>query len=149
MKSKLLLLLCILLIAIIGVVFLSDILKPKVVIENISPSSGPIGTEITIIGSGFDLENNDIEFIHEGSRIAGYINHVPSPDGKMLRFYLERELSACAFSVGKKLIDKLIDKIIGTKLACPSVAMILVGGKYQVAVVNKNGRSNSVSFEVT
>ena len=109
------------------------------VIESISPSSGTIGAEILIRGSGFTPQKNDIAFTHEeinfqGSNIA-YLNEVSSPDGKTLRFTLPEVLGACAFSQMKP------------GEACPLVGIELPAGRITVTVVNRNGISYGVVFE--
>ena len=54
---------------------------PKII--SFTPTSGPLGTEVTVIGSGFDSTNNEV---HIGS---GAIMHVPSPDGTTLHFRVD------------------------------------------------------------
>jgi IPT/TIG domain. len=107
-------------------------------IDSIEPSSGTIGTEIVIQGSGFDHDANDIGFTLPGSASRtfniGYQDGVPSPDGKTLRFTLQDTLGACAFSQ------------MGQDAVCPAVGIMVPIGDVSVAVFNRNGTSNSVVF---
>lgn len=119
--------------------------KPSsVVTESISPSSGSLGTEVVISGSGFTTTGNDIAFTHPGIDFQGgntaYLNGISSPDGKILRFNLPDNnnvlLGACAYSQMKP------DEV------CPSIGILLLEGVVQISVVNKNGESNSLTFTV-
>ncbi|MEM3099594.1 MAG: IPT/TIG domain-containing protein [Nitrososphaerales archaeon] len=113
------------------------------IISNISPIAGTHGSQITITGSGFDRENNDVGFtkvVRKGTEpaySAGYVNNVPSPDGRTLVFELPEHVGVCAYST--------MDPDSG----CILIALMLDPGEYEVFVVNKNGKSNSVSFEIT
>ncbi len=108
------------------------------VIVSISPTSGTIGTEITIYGQGF-TGYNDIAFTHPdikwGESNTAYLDGVASSDGRTLRFTLPDILGACAFSQMKP------------GEACPSVGLPMPVGRIQIAVVHRNGISNSVTFE--
>jgi len=111
-----------------------------VTIENISPSSGSIGTQIIIGGSGFSTNDNDIAFTHPAinfqGRTTAYVNHVASQDGKTLSFNLPNALGACAYSR------------LNQNEACPEIGILLPKGVAQISVVNKNGISNSLTFTV-
>jgi len=116
----------------------------KPVIESISPLSRPIGTEVIIRGSGFTPTNNDIGFTHRDINFQGkntaYLDNVSSPDGKVLSFTLPGILGACPMSQLK----------LDENEACPAVGIPFpTTGDIQIFVVNKNGISNSVSFNVS
>ena len=86
-------------------------------INSIDPSSGTIGTEIVIIGSGFDGSANDVGFTLPGSASrsfnVGYQHRIPSSDGKTLRFTLQDTLGACAFTQ------------MGPDVVCPAVGLMV------------------------
>ena len=107
-------------------------------IDSISPSSGTIGTELTIQGHGFDATNNDIGFtpVDNDSQNGetGFETGVPSADGKTLRFLLADTLGVCAMSQ------------LGSVAVCPSVGFLLPVGEINVSVYNRNGTSNTVVF---
>lgn len=101
----------------------------------ISPSSGTIGTEVTIRGSGFDADRNDVGFdlgADAGSFKAAFVNDIPSTDGKTLRFKLEETLGACAMTQ------------LEANSACPAIGLLVPVG--EVRVHNRNGTSRSVRF---
>ena len=112
-----------------------------VVLESISPSSGPFGTAVTIRGSGFTAANNDVGFtnpkISYQGRQTAYLNGLCTADGKTLRFSLADTLGACAFSQLKP------------SEACPAIGLLLPTGDSGVFVANENGTSNSVTFTVS
>ena len=116
-----------------------------VVVESISPSSAPLGTEVVIHGSGFTSANNDVGFgnpkINFGGQHAAYLSGLSSPDGTTLRFRLPDNqrvlLGACALSQLKP------------GEGCPSIGISLPTGDSEVFVVNQNGRSNSVTLSVS
>ena len=123
----------------------STALPPQtVVLESISPSSGPLGTAVVIRGSGLTPTNNDVGFrnpkIGYGGRNTAYLKELSSPDGKTLRFSLPDNdnvlLGACAFSQLKP------------NEACPDVGILLPTGDSEMFVINENGESNSVTFAV-
>lgn len=122
----------------LGLGFTAQPLTVPPVIESISPTSGTIGTEIVIRGRGF-TDNNDIAFPHPDIRWreshTAYLNTIASLDGQTLRFTLPDILGACAFSQMKPWE------------ACPDIGIGLPVGHIQIAVVNRNGTSNSVTFE--
>ncbi|MBI1886317.1 MAG: IPT/TIG domain-containing protein [Chloroflexi bacterium] len=108
-------------------------------IESIWPSSGTIGTGVTIRGSGFSPDNNDVAFTHHSINFQGsstaYLNGVASPEGRTLRFKLPELLGACPFSQMK------------ADQACPAIGIGLPVGTIAITVVNRKGSSNSVTFE--
>lgn len=112
-----------------------------VVLESISPSSGPFGTAVAIRGSGFSAANNDVGFTNPKisylGRHTAYLSSLPSSDGKTLRFSLPDTLGACAFSQLK------------TNEACEDIGLLVPSGATEVFVVNENGTSNSVTFIVS
>ncbi|MDZ4243933.1 MAG: IPT/TIG domain-containing protein [Candidatus Doudnabacteria bacterium] len=99
------------------------------VISDLSPTSGPVGTQITIIGSGFASAAKQL--LNFGNLGMGI--HAQFVDVNHLRFTVPAE--------------------IDTGLLCPSppcqTSVPVTPGVYNVAVVYSNGRSNSKVFTVT
>jgi DNA-binding CsgD family transcriptional regulator len=98
-------------------------------IDSLSPTSGTVGTQVVIRGTGFDSRENDVEFKSPGG--AAYQNDIPSPDGQTLRVTLQETLGACAISQTG---------------GCDDVGIMLPAGSIEIAVLNRNGTSNAVSF---
>lgn len=94
------------------------------VIVQLNPGAGPIGTRVTIRGSGFTPTGNDINF----AQVPRAIANLASPDGKTLAFTVPAT-------------------------PCPPNAfcaqVVLQPGSYTVTVSNKNGVSNSAQFQVS
>jgi len=95
------------------------------VISIITPTSGSIGDKVTLTGTGFTTTGNNINF---GGIVNAVVN-LSSTDGKTL-----------TFTVPSQLCNQLSGSAV-----CPP----LKPGTYDVWVTNANGRSNSVTFEVT
>jgi len=95
-------------------------------IQQIQPSSSPVGGSITVTGSGFTSAGNAIRI---GS---GYLLNQDSADGTSIRFVLPEYLGVCP---------------PGTQ-ACIAIALQLTPGIYKVAVVNAAGTSNEVGLAV-
>jgi IPT/TIG domain len=94
-------------------------------IRTLEPAAGPVGTTVTIRGSGFSPTENGVYFGQ------GYVPHLDSPDGASIVFVVPSSLDPpCAFA--------------GPPCRPPSIAP--PAGTYQLAVVNGNGVSNPASF---
>ncbi len=104
--------------------------KPSVpIIERIIPDEATIGAEISVRGSGFTADKNSVQF---GDGFS-YINNLTSPDGKTIKFSLPESFDTCNPDGN----------------ACAELLSRPVPGHiYEVAVINANGRSNSVNFTV-
>lgn len=106
-------------VAVVGLVelmwFISILTEPTPLIESISPSSGTVGTEVTIKGSDFHPKNNVISFscgegtycfyfVSEENLLypssSGFLENIPSPDGKTLTFTIPYSLKG---HIGKGL----------------------------------------------
>lgn len=59
-------------------------------VTRIAPTSGPVGTQVTITGTGFAARGNTVKF---GS---GYIKGLDSSDGTSLQFAIPEGLDLCA-----------------------------------------------------
>ena len=97
----------------------------NVVLSSLSPTSGHIGTQIMLTGSGFTGDNT----VHFG---VGGTMHLTSQSNTYLYFTVPSYISAC--------------DMIGPGCAAP--AQQVVPGSYQVYVTNQNGTSQTLSFQV-
>ncbi len=99
------------------------------VITQLSASSGFIGMMLTISGLGFTQSGNAVQF---GPNT--YINNLSSPDGMTLQFAVPGQIQGCAPAAGN---------------ACNSFPSLITPGAYGVSVINSNGTSNSLPFNLT
>ena len=105
-------------------------------IEILSPSSGAVGTEVMVTGSGFAKTENAVLFIPQGG-MPGFIPDLKSKDGKTLKFTVPEGLNLCAPDAEEKGIP------------CPLVYPQVEAGEYEVRVQNSAGESDSATFTVT
>lgn len=118
---------------------------PRVIIDSISPTSGVLGSEVTIHGSGFTAEGNDVVFSSVDTESRGpstlYLNGLSSSDGTTLRFRLPDNedvlLLSCAFSQ------------LGPNEECPASGYELPTGDSRISIFNEAGESNSLVFTVS
>lgn len=96
-------------------------------ISVLSPSSGPVGTRVTLTGSGFAAEHNTVKFG------TGFIKEVASPDGRTIRVSVPATLDQCPPRIGD---------------ACLAPSRMVTPGAYAVAVVNNGATSNELTFTV-
>lgn len=133
MNWKILSIIVLIIAGVVGCVSVNrQIQKPSIVIpviERVLPDKASIGTEISVIGSGFTSTKNSLQF---GIGFA-YLNDLTSSDGKTITFKLPDSFDTCNpdGSVCAELLSQPIP-----------------GQTYEVAVINANGRSNSVKFTV-
>ncbi len=108
-------------------------------ITKLDPTSGAIGTRVTITGTGFteaaitaSIPGNTTPLntvLFNGMKVGQYYSF----DGKTLSFTVPSSLAPnCAQGQ-----------------ICPTYAMVVTPGDYKVTVSNVNGTSNSVTFTVT
>ena len=96
-------------------------------ISSLSPSSGPVGTIVTVNGSRFTQAGNSV--LMRGYSVA---DGLTSPDGKTLQFSVPATLAPhCSVNT-----------------ACPQFIISVIGGDYPIMVTNANGASNVVTFTV-
>jgi hypothetical protein len=93
------------------------------VIASISPEDGPVGTKVTLAGSGF-MQENTIVF-------GGAALSARSPNGVILKFTVPSILNPPCFAEGCRILSRRA-----------------VPGPYPVFVRNANGKSNSVVFTI-
>jgi hypothetical protein len=102
----------------------------------IVPSSGPIGTQVSIHGSGFTASGNTVIF-GAGSRAfasGSVYPNLTSSNGSVIIFTIPAHYDPpCEYS----------------SRPCPFAALPTISGSYSVAVSNINGQSNAQNFIVT
>ncbi len=94
-------------------------------IASISPGSGTVGTKITLTGNGFTKKKNSITI----------------GDVKNAVINLTSQGQALTFSFPSAPCNQVL------KINCPTT--VLPAGIYNLIVVNENGVSNSVPFQIT
>ena len=97
-------------------------------ITTITPSSGPVGTTVTISGSGFLQRGNHLAFGR------GYIKNIESVDGVALRFTIPDGLDLCAPEGAGP---------------CPGGYPRVMPGDYAIAVMTHGKPGSTVTFTVT
>lgn len=101
----------------------------------IVPNSGPIGTQVTIQGSGFTASDNTVIF-GAGSRAypsGSVYPNLTSSNGSTIIFAIPASHDpACKYS----------------RRPCPYADIPVTPGTYGVAVSNVNGQSNTQNFTV-
>lgn len=109
-------------------------------ITSLSPSSGSVGTQVTIHGVGFDATGNTVSFaagiVNPGQmpNEPSVIPDLSSADGRTIVFnVLAVWRPACSYPPGP----------------CPIANIPTAPGTYSVSVTNSSGTSNAVSFLVT
>ena len=100
-------------------------------ISSLSPSSGPIGTYVTISGTGFSATGNTVRFSS-----FNYFNVSATNNGTNLTFNVPHQI--------------FHNQPCVTNFSCPSVAVReTTPGDYHVQITNSKGESNYVEFKVT
>ena len=98
------------------------------VVTAISPLSGPVGTEIILLGREFSMDANTIKFGE------GYIPDVKALDSATLRFTIPISLDVCP---------------PWNKESCTFSTRFITPGTYTISIINTYGTSNSINFNVT
>lgn len=100
-------------------------------ITSISPLTGPVGTQVTITGSGFTTTGNRINFDFTPNTSEPLWSNLNSANGSTLSFDLPGTNGAVCFN-------------------WPCLLTLPVNpGLHKISVTNTNGTSNSVNFTVT
>jgi hypothetical protein len=100
----------------------------SVVLNSISPTSGRVGTQIMLTGSGFTGDNT----VHFG---VGGTMHLTSQSNTYLYYTVPSYLSPC--------------DVTPQGGVCAQYLQQVTPGTYQVYVTNQNGTSQSLNFTVT
>lgn len=102
-------------------------------ISSLSPTSGPVGTQVTITGSGFTSTNNLIKMDNGNDDYAGSFN---SSNGTNITFTVPNNIGdSCLFT--------------NSNVACAVEPTNVIPGTYSISVKNSKGVSNSKTFTVT
>jgi hypothetical protein len=110
--------------------------KDAPAITSLEPSSGPVGTEVTVTGTSFAKTKNSVVLSRTGA-MDGYIKNLESKDKKTLKFTIPEGLDLCS--------PEAEDNNYPCSLAHPRVT----AGNYSISVLNENGESTGITFEVT
>ena len=97
-------------------------------LTSLSPTSGRVGTQVTLQGSGFTASNNTVHFGIGGTQ------NVASANGTTIYFTIPPYLSAC--------------DLMTFGMACTPYAQSVVPGTYPIYVTNANGASSILYFTV-
>ena len=110
-------------------------------IFKLSPSAGPVGTTVTVTGQGFTKTGNQIYF---GQGMGRH-----RPDGT------QDNMIATVDSPGGTTLTFIIPQTGPSGILCDSqnrciavTAIRRLPGTYQMAIENKNGASNTVTFTI-
>lgn len=95
-------------------------------ISNILPATGVVGTQVSIVGSGFTTTDNTINF-GDNTVITG----LSSSNGTTLSFTVPSSTHPACLDLG-----------------CKIATVPITAGAYNVSVTNKNGTSGSIVFRV-
>lgn len=104
----------------------SDQSRPAML--TITPASGPVGTQVTITGTGFQTRDNHLKFGQ------GYIKDLTSADGTVLRFTIPDGLDLCAPAGAGP---------------CAGGYPQTLPGDYKIEIINGAGAAEAMTFTVT
>lgn len=105
-------------------------------IDSFEPSSGAVGTEVTITGSGFTKTKNTV-VLSRGDSMDGYVKNLESKNRKTLEFTIPEELDLCSPDAEDN------------DYPCPLASPQVISGEYSISVMNENGKISGITFEVT
>ncbi len=105
----------------------------SVKIISITPSTGPDGTTITLIGTGFTENGNGIKFSEVGFLCGASSSVVNS----------ETSQRKITFNIGRS-----ITPTCGGGMIYGSMGSLAIGRTYSISVENTNGKSNAVTFNL-
>lgn len=97
-------------------------------IYSVSPSSGKVGSSVSVLGAGFTSTGNSLHF----GQGQAYLNGISSSDGHTLQF----------------ILPDIFDNCTPDGETCWEALVRVQPGIYQVTVINPNGVSNAVSLTV-
>jgi hypothetical protein len=110
-------------------------------IQSITPTSGPIGTTVSISGYGFTSSNTVL--FSEGA-----INNIPVSSTSTVECF-----AAAGCPAPQQVLTFTIPSSIGPncslKMACPMYVRLVTPGDYSIAIQNTNGTSATTTYTVT
>jgi hypothetical protein len=108
-------------------------------IDSISPQSGPIGTTVALTGVGLQ-QGNPIRFSAVGSSTFQFVGFYSGS---------ATALKPVNFAIPNSEIVPVCAACTGQPVCDPITTFFITPGQYRVSVINANGMSNSLLFEVT
>ena len=121
----------------------TPVLTPSsVYISSVTPSAGPVGTLVTVVGFGFTNDN----IVHFA---GGAIAHVSATPGMAVDCTTD---PTCHGGVQYTLtftVPSSIGPYCPPGTACPMYMQLITPNTYQISIENANGTSNTASFTVT
>jgi hypothetical protein len=108
----------------------SNFNQGQLYLSSISPSSGRVGTQVTLYGSGFTSFGNTVHFGNGG------MANLSSTNGTMLFFNIPFTISGCDLNAGYGMV-------------CPQFLQQVTPGTYPIYVSNVNGQTGTMYFTVT
>lgn len=109
--------------------------RKQVIINQIIPANGKVNAEVVITGSGFTATGNSIKLTSQNS-LSGYVNNLSSTDNTTLVFTIPDGLNLCS------------PESLKNKRQCPGAYPRTQPGTYAVSVINDNGESDTIFFEI-
>ncbi|OGG52641.1 hypothetical protein A3C20_00105 [Candidatus Kaiserbacteria bacterium RIFCSPHIGHO2_02_FULL_55_25] len=101
----------------------------QITLTSIAPSSGRVGTQVILQGSGFTTYDNTVHFGIGGTQ------HVVSQNGSQIYYTIPAYLSPC--------------DVLTSGMYCAAYAQQVTPGQYQVYVQNTLGQTGQLTFTVT
>ncbi len=98
-------------------------------LNSISPSSGHVGRQVTLYGSGFTRYDNTVHFGNGGK------SNVSSSNGDSIRFTIPSSVGPCDITTGG--------------YACAAYEQLVTPGSYPIYVSNSKGQTGTIYFNVT
>ena len=108
-------------------------------IDSISPQSGPVGTQVTLTGVGFK-QGDPIRFSvagADGINLVGFYSSSATASGPV------------KFAIPGNSVIPICAHCTGSPACDPAGTLLTTHGQYRVSVINANGMSNSLLFQVT
>jgi len=109
-------------------VYVSGSTSGTLTLSYLTPSTGNVGTQVMLQGTGFSSLDNTVHFG------AGGTQHVPSSNGTTLYYTIPAYVSPC--------------DVIASGQVCAQYIQQVTTGSYPIFVTNSNGTSQTLNFQV-